>query len=136
MGGACSRKRNQQVNEDGQCTGLSSKYAKSRSSKWLGVSSPRSNTVLHNERSKCPSLMEICVSKICEGIYRYSTLSMLPRDISQQIFNELVSSQSLTDSTLKVFQDCAIQDIHLGYYPGVDDSWMDTISSQGHRCYL
>lgn len=24
-----------------------------------------------------------------------------------------------------------VQDIHLGYYPGVDDSWMDIISSQG-----
>lgn len=34
---------------------------------------------------------------------------MLPRDISQQIFNELVYSQRLTDVSLEAFRDCALQ---------------------------
>lgn len=34
---------------------------------------------------------------------------MLPRDISQQIFDDLVSSQLLTYSKLEAFRDCALQ---------------------------
>lgn len=34
---------------------------------------------------------------------------MLPRDISQQIFNELVDRQCLTDASLGAFRDCALQ---------------------------
>lgn len=34
---------------------------------------------------------------------------MLPRDISQQIFNELVYSQRLTEISLQAFRDCALQ---------------------------
>lgn len=44
-----------------------------------------------------------------QDIDRYNTFYMLPRDISQQIFNELVYSQHLTDVSLKAFRDCAIQ---------------------------
>lgn len=94
---------------------------------------------------------------------------MLPRDISQQIFNELAYSRRLTEVYMENFRDCALQvthrsfikqafyftvscvlclllvshaywetillcvsqDLHLGECPGVDDSWMDVISSQG-----
>lgn len=65
MGGACSRKRDQQVKEVGLRRGLSSRYSKSGSSKWPGISYPRSNAVLNHERSNCTSLMEICINKIC-----------------------------------------------------------------------
>lgn len=34
---------------------------------------------------------------------------MLPRDISQQIFNELVYSHRLTDNSIEAFRDCALQ---------------------------
>jgi hypothetical protein len=34
---------------------------------------------------------------------------MLPRDLSQQIFNELVISHSLTAACLEAFRDCALQ---------------------------
>lgn len=92
---------------------------------------------------------------------------MLPRDISQLIFNDVVNSQRLTGVILEAFRDCALQvihwkgivssmwlhipsplflacgrvtevnicciwqDIYLGEYPGVNDSWLDVISSQG-----
>nr|GFC86285.1 hypothetical protein [Tanacetum cinerariifolium] len=56
---------------------------------------------------------------------------MLPRDISQQIFDELVYSQRLTEAHLEAFRDCALQDINLGEYPGVDDNWLGVVSSQG-----
>lgn len=101
---------------------------------------------------------------------------MLPRDISQQIINELVYSGCLTDVSFEGFRDCALQvtfihnagnhisnsllkkncqcrpvhlccqchadlgsffhfffvkDLYLGECPGVNDSWMDVISSQG-----
>nr|CAN67937.1 hypothetical protein VITISV_014237 [Vitis vinifera] len=86
MGGVCSRKRDQQVDEDG---------------------------------------VQI------QDIDRYTKFSMLPRDISQQIFDNFVDSHCLTSASLEAFRDCAIQDVNLGEYPEVNDSWMDIISSQG-----
>ncbi|KAJ4957922.1 hypothetical protein NE237_025033 [Protea cynaroides] len=70
-------------------------------------------------------------NKICEDMDNYSTFSMLPRDISQQIFNELVYSNRLTDVSLEAFRDCALEDICLGEYPEAKDSWMEVIASQG-----
>ncbi|KAJ0007905.1 hypothetical protein Pint_30206 [Pistacia integerrima] len=107
MGGACSRKRGQLDHED------------------------RPPLEIQRGQGKCPSLMELCAHKIREDIDRYNTFSMLPRDISQQIFNELVNSQRLTDISLEAFRDCALQDLYLGEYPGVNDKWMDVIASQG-----
>lgn len=127
MGGACSRKRDQQVNEDIVHRGVS----KSGSSKWLGTSISRASIDIKQGNGKCPSLMELCIYKICEDINHYSTFSMLPRDISQQIINELVCSQCLTDASLEAFRDCALQDLDFGEYPGLDDSWMNVVSSQG-----
>ncbi|KAK2982822.1 hypothetical protein RJ640_021312 [Escallonia rubra] len=131
MGGACSRKRNQQVDEDSVHRGVSGRYCKSGSSKWLGTSFSRAAADIKQGKGKCPSLMELCVYKIREDINRHSTFSMLPRDISQQIFNELVYSQTLTEASFEAFRDCALQDLELGEYPGINDSWMDVISSQG-----
>ncbi|GJU88816.1 F-box/LRR-repeat protein 14-like protein isoform X2 [Tanacetum coccineum] len=66
MGGSCSRKQGQQVNEDGAFRGISQRY-----------------------------------------------------------------SQRLNGTNLHAFRGCALQDIDLCEYLGVDDSWMDVISSQG-----
>lgn len=150
MGGACSRKRNQQDDEDVPHRGVSSRYSKSASSKWLSTSFSRSFSGTQHDRGKCPSLMDLCVQKITEvlsiRIFRrgtrlpplaqficpsaffpslpfpslhiflsqqdigtYRTFSMLPRDITQLIFNELVFSQRLTDVSLEAFRDCALQ---------------------------
>ncbi|KAF9679729.1 hypothetical protein SADUNF_Sadunf06G0044700 [Salix dunnii] len=130
MGGICSRKRDQQVIEDRVRGGVSGCYSKSSSSKWLGTSLTRPNDNLQPGGS-FPSLLELCICRICEDISRYKSFSMLPRDISQQIFNELVMSHYLTAASLEAFRDCALQDVLLGEYPGVRDSWMDVISSQG-----
>ncbi|KAI6672017.1 hypothetical protein NL676_006902 [Syzygium grande] len=131
MGGACSRKRNQQDDEDVPHGGVSSRYSKSASSKWLSTSFSRSFSGTQHDRGKCPSLMDLCVQKITEDIGTYRTFSMLPRDITQLIFNELVFSQRLTNASLEAFRDCALQDLLLGEYPGVDDKWLNVISSQG-----
>lgn len=48
-------------------------------------------------------------SFLLQDIDKYTTFSMLPRDVSQQIFNELVSSQCLTDIYLEAFRDCALE---------------------------
>ncbi|XWS27100.1 hypothetical protein CRYUN_Cryun26dG0087400 [Craigia yunnanensis] len=88
MGGVCSRKRDEQVVEDGMQRGLSGRYGKSGSSKWLVTSFLRSMVVHQPGAAICPSLMELCIDKICK-------------------------------------------DVWLGEYPGVQDSWMDIISSQG-----
>jgi hypothetical protein len=131
MGGACSRKRDPLANKDGLQRKSSGKYSKSGSSKWLttSFSKPAINFQLGNGR--CISLMELCIYKICEEIEKYPSFYPLPRDISQQIFNELVNSQRLNDINLEAFRDCAIQDVGLGEYLGVNDYWMDVISSQG-----
>jgi hypothetical protein len=39
----------------------------------------------------------------------YSDLSLLPRDLSQQIFNELVEGGCLTEASLGAFRDCDLQ---------------------------
>ncbi|KAG6771359.1 hypothetical protein POTOM_022710 [Populus tomentosa] len=130
MGGICSRKRDQQVCEGRVRRGVSGNYCKSSSSKWLGTTFSRPNADLQPGCS-FPSLLESCINRIREDISRYKSFSMLPRDISQQIFNELVISHCLTAASLEAFRDCALQDVLLGEYPGVMDSWMDVISSQG-----
>lgn len=49
---------------------------------------------------------------LLQDIDNYKTFSMLPRDISQQILNELVYSGRLTDVSLEKFRDCALQVAH------------------------
>ena len=44
-----------------------------------------------------------------QDIDKYSTFSMLPRDIGQQIFDDLVHSLLLNDVSLEAFWDCALQ---------------------------
>ncbi|CAH9092089.1 unnamed protein product [Cuscuta epithymum] len=131
MGGVCSRKRDQLVEDHNIHRGVPGHYCKSSSSKWLGSSSSRSSFNAKDGNRKCQSLMELCISTICEDIDKYNSFSMLPRDISQQIFDELVYSQSLNEVGLEAFRDCALQDVNLGEYPGLNDSWMDVIYSQG-----
>ena len=141
MGGICSRKREQLVIEDGGCRGVSERFCKIASSKWLRNSFSRPIVDCQPGRGKCPSLMDLCIYKIrevhipalfgmwhwvCEfvcmdhcylivlcwfkqDIDKYSSFSILPRDISQQIFNELIHSRCLTDVSLKAFRDCALQ---------------------------
>ncbi|KAM0850155.1 hypothetical protein ACQ4PT_053266 [Festuca glaucescens] len=65
-----------------------------------------------------------------QDISKYSTFAMLPSDLSQQIFNELVDSNCLTEALLERFRDCALHDICLGEYPGVNDAWMEVVASQ------
>jgi hypothetical protein len=43
-----------------------------------------------------------------QDISKYSTFAMLPSDLSQQIFNELVDSNCLTEALLERFRDCAL----------------------------
>jgi hypothetical protein len=43
-----------------------------------------------------------------QDISKYSTFAMLPSDLSQQIFNELVDSKCLTEALLENFRDCAL----------------------------
>ncbi|GKC76810.1 F-box/LRR-repeat protein 14-like protein isoform X1 [Tanacetum coccineum] len=133
MRGLCGIKKQavHEVNEDGAFRGISRRYFRNRSSKWLGASSTRAVVDNIDGKAICPSLMELCAYKICEHIDQYGTFSMLPRDISQQIVNELVYFQCLDGTNLEAFRGCTLQDIDLCEYPGVDDSWMDVISSQG-----
>lgn len=153
MGGACSRKRDQRDNEDGLLRGLSGRYRKSGSSKWLATSFSRPAIDIKLGRGNCPSLLDLCIRKICEvpviyimfvqdinslsnlffpyplqDIDGYRTFSMLPRDISQQIFDELVYSQRLTDVSLEAFRDCNLQVAHSDYL----ESWFLCI----FRCYV
>ncbi|RRT82409.1 hypothetical protein B296_00020076 [Ensete ventricosum] len=102
MGGACSRKRDLLDEDDFRRSG---RYSKSGSSKWLLLMLPRCSTdVTAGRQGKCPSLMELCVAKVCE-VRRAVDIFFLPF--------------------------ACHQDIHLGEYPGVKDGWMGIISSQG-----
>ena len=46
---------------------------------------------------------------ILQDIDKYSSFMVLPRDLSQQIFNKLVESNCLTEASLQTFRDCALQ---------------------------
>ncbi|CAI0422489.1 unnamed protein product [Linum tenue] len=137
MGGSCSRKRGALEREDNKSPAgrLCRKFSKNGSSKWLVTSVPKlggNDSQGQKNSSRCPPpLLDLCIQNICEDIDNHGTFYMLPRDISQEIFNELVYSLRLTDVSLEAFRDCALQDIHLVDYPGVNDYWMDVISSQG-----
>lgn len=57
--------------------------------------------------------------------------SILPRDISQQTFIELLDSHCLTEASLNAFfRDHALENVYLGEYLGVNDDWMDVVASQ------
>ncbi|XP_039033868.1 uncharacterized protein LOC120169853 [Hibiscus syriacus] len=130
MGVACSRKRDQPGDVDDFHRGVSGRYCKNGSSKWLATTFTRPVLEIQREKRKCPSLLEYALTEYGRTD-NYGSFSMLPRDLSQQIFNELVNSQSLTDVSLEAFRDCALQDLHLGDYPRVNENWMDAISTQG-----
>lgn len=66
MGGACSRKRDQLDSEDGLPGGVSGKYCKSGSSKWLTTSFSRPFIDIDPKSGKCPSLMDLCIKKVCK----------------------------------------------------------------------
>nr|CAE02935.3 OSJNBa0014K14.7 [Oryza sativa Japonica Group] len=134
MGSACSRKRGQLLVDEEDL--YSARFSKSSSFKWLLHTLPRSGSDVHRKVQgpvpvRCPSLMELCVAKVREDIGKYSDFSLLPRDLSQQVFNELVEWNILTEELLGAFRDCALQDICLADYPGVRDAWMEVAASQG-----
>jgi len=135
MGGVCSRKRSQLVDE-GDSLEASPRFSKTSSLKWLLLSLPRTSSDVSRKGQgegpgRCPSLMELCVARVCkvgytcldsdmecvpffnpailQDIDKYSSFMMLPRDLSQQIFNKLVESNCLTEASLQTFRDCALQ---------------------------
>jgi hypothetical protein len=139
MGGVCSRKRSQLVDE-GDSLQTSPRFSKTSSLKWLLLSLPRTSSDVSRKGQgegpgQCPPLMDLCVARVCkvvlwllvfilrdgmsspflithqylQDIDKYSTFTMLPRDLSQQIFNKLVESNCLTEASLQTFRDCALQ---------------------------
>lgn len=188
MGGACSRKRDQQTTEENVNVVVSRKYSKSGSSKWLGTSFSRASVDNKDGNLICPSLMELCIYKISE--VRHSIKKLNPMmDLNQIIncnkdctfmpsyrklmstvpflcFQEISVSKFLMNwlylsdlprlilkhfkivlcryradnvqhvgvcclESVTIYSFCFWQDINLGEYPGVDDTWMDVVSSQG-----
>lgn len=124
--------------EDAVPRETSARYCKSGSSKWLGASC-RPAIACQSGGGNCPSLLDLCIRSVCkvvafsvasicvvfcllgltfeslwQDIGRYSSFSMLPRDVSQQIFNELVYSNCLTDVSFEAFRDCALQVMFCG----------------------
>ncbi|KAG5569479.1 hypothetical protein H5410_059245 [Solanum commersonii] len=131
MGGACSLKRDAHDDDNIIRRGFSSRRFKIGRSSCLesfllgrGVDGPLG-------RNNCPSLMKLCVHSIRKDLDKYNSFSMLPRDISQLIFNNLVYSNGLSDDSIEAFRDCALHDMWMGEYNGVKDNWMDVFSSQG-----
>lgn len=140
MGGACSRKQ-EWDNEDSLIRGLPRRYCKCGSLKWWTSSFSYPSVDFHLRKGECPSLLDLCIQKINEVFFltkkmlhllcpypfyfdlitaifiqqdidKYNTFSMLPRDISQLIFNNLVYSRRLTSASLEAFRDCALQVNH------------------------
>ena len=66
MGGICSRKRDQEVIEDALPRGVSARYYKSSSSKWLAASSCRPAVDSQLRGGNCPSLLYLSIKSIRE----------------------------------------------------------------------
>lgn len=78
MGGVCSRKRDQRDNEDNLPRGVSGRYFKSGSSKWLATSFSRPAIDVQLGRGKCPSLLYLCIRKILEVIFLFFLMLKSP----------------------------------------------------------
>eukprot|EP00252_Welwitschia_mirabilis_P007648 TRINITY_DN1924_c0_g1_i5.p1 TRINITY_DN1924_c0_g1~~TRINITY_DN1924_c0_g1_i5.p1 ORF type:complete len:201 (-),score=35.24 TRINITY_DN1924_c0_g1_i5:73-675(-) len=131
MGGTCSRKRDEQDAAEDLQRGGSGRSSRNFSFRWPVNPFVRLPSDVGKTTGKAPSLLELSIQKICENFFRYKSFALLPRDLSQQIFNELLRERVLTRSSLQAFRDCALQDVSLGGYPGVDDSWIEVLASQG-----
>jgi hypothetical protein len=135
MGGACSRKREQgdAQNEGGMHEGPRGTLSRTISLRWpLKVPTiQKSESFAKHGSQSAPSLLELSLQALCQNIRRYPTLAAMPRDLTQQILNELVQRQLLTLSVFHAFLDCSLQDIMLEEYPGVDDKWLEVIGTQG-----
>lgn len=66
MGSVCSCKRDHYADENITRRGFSGRYFKFGSSKWLESSLFLPDACCQFQQSSCPSLMELCVCKICE----------------------------------------------------------------------
>jgi hypothetical protein len=72
MGGVCSRKRSQLVDEDDGCQ-TTTRLSKTSSLKWMLLALPRSNSDVSRKGQakgpgRCPSLMELCVATACKVV--------------------------------------------------------------------
>ncbi|GER26584.1 phosphoglycerate kinase, partial [Striga asiatica] len=98
---------------------VTKRYTKSGSSKWLWTSVRASMDSSRGGKS-FPSLMDLCIHKI------WNTFSILPRDISQQIFYDLVYSQLLD---VPYFMRLGIALYRI--LRATINNWMGVVSSQG-----
>ncbi|KAI9116150.1 hypothetical protein K1719_013080 [Acacia pycnantha] len=67
MGGVCSRKRDQD-SEDSSHRRLSRRYCNCGSLKWLNSSFSYPSIDYHLQKGERPSLLDLCIWKICENI--------------------------------------------------------------------
>jgi hypothetical protein len=113
MGGACSRKQEQgdAQNEGGMHEGPRGTLSRTISLRWpLKVPTiQKSESFAKHGSWSAPSLLELSVQALCQNIRTYPTLAAMPRDLTQQILNELVRRQLLTLSVLHAFLDCSLQ---------------------------
>lgn len=135
MGGVCSWRRDN-ADEYTIHRGVSCRNFKSGISQWLGTSYFQPIVDYHQGKDNVPSLLELCIYRIrqvlgfvwlaggsngvllvCKSyafqlqqdIDKYTSFYMLPRDVSQLIFNDLVCCHSLSDASIEAFRDCALQ---------------------------
>jgi hypothetical protein len=78
-----------------------------------------------------PTLLEICVREIVKNIGRQKSFAGVPRDLIQQVLDELVRRQLLGPATLGLFSECALMNVLLADYPGLEDYWLEVLGSQG-----
>ena len=128
MGGACSRKRDQRDNEDILHRGVSGRYCKSGSSKWLATSFSRPAIDIQLGRGKCPSLLDLCIRKICEVfcmIY-YMLVEILTSCISAYHFCSF-STRTLIDITPFIcFQGILVSRSLMNWY--IPNIWLMFLS--------
>uniref|UniRef100_A0A453P2Y5 Uncharacterized protein n=1 Tax=Aegilops tauschii subsp. strangulata TaxID=200361 RepID=A0A453P2Y5_AEGTS len=73
MGGVCSRKRSQLVEDDDDSLQTPTRFSKTSSLKWLLLTLPRSSSDISRKGpgkgpGRCPTLMELCVAKVCKVV--------------------------------------------------------------------
>lgn len=73
--------------------------------------------------------------QIQQDINKYTSFSVLPRDISQLIFNDLVCCHCLSDASIEAFRDCALQVINVGFFFFSTTQYSEVFFSHGYVWY-
>ena len=90
----------------------------------------------HDKRDgKVLDLLEVCIAHFAKSLQHFDagTLDLIPNELIQQIFDQLVQQQRLDKDTVSLFEGRDIDHALLANQPGVTDDWLKFLCSEELR---